>query len=120
MPQRLLRAEKAPFCKVRRDSPSFLKNNFLFYVGVWLINNVVLDSSMMKSDSATHIHTSNLSKTFCISSLPHNIEQFSVLHSRFLLAIHPGYISVRINPMHILHLNLPPNFYWLFNNLIVY
>ena len=42
MPQRLLRAEKAPFCKVRRDSPSFLKNNFLFYVGVWLINNVVM------------------------------------------------------------------------------
>ena len=30
--------------------------NFLFYIGVYLINNVVLVSGVQQSDSVTHMH----------------------------------------------------------------
>ena len=32
--------------------------NFLFYIGVQLINNVVLVSGLQQSDSVTHVHVS--------------------------------------------------------------
>ena len=37
--------------------------NFLFYIGVELINNVVLVSGVQQSDSVIHIHVSVLWET---------------------------------------------------------
>ena len=34
--------------------------NFLFYIGVYLINNVAIVSGMQQSDSVMHIHVSIL------------------------------------------------------------
>ena len=39
---------------------SFLFYNFLFYIGVWLIYNVVLVSGVQQSHSVIHIHVSIL------------------------------------------------------------
>ena len=38
----------------------FLKKDFLFYIGVQLINNVVLASGVHQSNSVVHIHVSIL------------------------------------------------------------
>ena len=54
---------------------SFL--NFLFYIGVYLINNVVIVLGEQQRDSAIHTHGSILPQTPLPSRLPHNMEQSS-------------------------------------------
>ena len=51
--------------------------NFLCYIGVWLINNVVTVSSGQQGNSAIHIHVSILPQTPLPSSWLQNIEQSS-------------------------------------------
>ena len=55
--------------------------NFLFYIGVQLINNVVIVSDAQQSNSAIHIHVSILPQTPLPSRLPHNIEQSSLCYT---------------------------------------
>ena len=55
---------------------SFL--NFLFYTGVYPINNVVIVSSGQWRDSAIHTHVSIFPQTPLPSRLPHDIEQSSL------------------------------------------
>ena len=55
---------------------SFL--NFLFHVGVYLINNVVIVLGEQQRDSAIHILVSIFPQTPLPSRLPHNIEQSSL------------------------------------------
>jgi len=49
--------------------------NFLFYIGVELINNVVIVSGEQWRDSAIHTHVSILPQSPLPSRLPHNTEQ---------------------------------------------
>ena len=61
-----------------------MRNNFIFfktfkfYVGIQLINNVVIVLGEQQRDSAIHIHASVLSQTPLSSRLPHNVEQSSL------------------------------------------
>ena len=48
--------------------------NFLFYTGVWLINNVVIVSDEQQGDPAIHIYVSILPQTPLPSRLPRDIE----------------------------------------------
>ena len=48
--------------------------NFLFYIGVELINNVVLVSGIQESDSVIHIHVSLLFQILFPFRLLHNIK----------------------------------------------
>ena len=48
--------------------------NFLFSIGVWLINNVVIVSNVQQSDSVIHIHVSHLLQILFPFRLLHNIE----------------------------------------------
>ena len=60
--------------------------NFLFCIGVYLINNVVMVSGEQRRDSAIHV-----------SILPRRLShwtEFHVLNSRSLLVIHFKYSSV--------------------------
>ena len=59
--------------------PIFL--NFLFYIGVELINNVVLVSGVQQSDSVTHIHVSVLSQILFPIRLLQSIEQGSLCYT---------------------------------------
>ena len=52
--------------------------NFLFYIGVSLINNVVLVSGGQQSDSIIHIHVSILFQILFPTRSLHNIEQSSL------------------------------------------
>ena len=49
--------------------------NFLVFMRVYLINNVVIVSGGQLSNSAIHIHVSILPQTPLPSRLPHDIEQ---------------------------------------------
>ena len=53
----------------------FIFLNFLFCVGVWPVNNVVMVSDEPQRDSAIHIHVSILPGSPLPSRLPQNIEQ---------------------------------------------
>ena len=72
----------------------FLKN-FLFCVGVQLINNVVIVSD--EQDSAVHMHISMLPQTLFPSRLPHSLKQSHVLYNRSLLDVHFKYSSVYLS-----------------------
>ena len=73
---------------------NFFFNNFLFCIGVLLINNVMIVSGEQQRDSAIHIHVSILFQTPLLSRLPHNTEQSSLCYGRSLLIIHFKYSSV--------------------------
>ena len=60
---------------------SFFFFNFLFYIGVQLINNVVLVSGVQQSDSVIHIHVSILFQILFPFRLLHNIEQSSLCYT---------------------------------------
>ena len=53
----------------------FIFFNFLFCIGVWPINNVVIVSDELQRDSAIHIHVSILPQSPLPSRLPHNFER---------------------------------------------
>lgn len=54
----------------------FLKN-FLFYVGVWLVNNVVIVSGGQPRDPDIHTHVAPFSPNSLPFQLPQNFEQSS-------------------------------------------
>ena len=58
----------------------FLKKLFIF-IGVWLVNNVVIVSSGQQSDSAICIHVFIFPQTPLPSKLPHSIEQSSLCYT---------------------------------------
>ena len=47
---------------------------FLFYIGVWLIYNVVIGSGVQQSDSVIHIHISTVFQILFPYRLLQNIE----------------------------------------------
>ena len=53
----------------------FIFFNFLFCIGVWSINNVVIVSDELQRDSAIRIHVSILPRSPLPSRLPHDFEQ---------------------------------------------
>ena len=55
--------------------------NFLFYIGVEPINNVVIVAGAHQSNSAVHTHVSVLPQTPLPSRLPHNIAQSSLCYT---------------------------------------
>ena len=55
--------------------------NFLFYIWVEPINNVVIVSGAQQSDSVVHIHVPILPQTPLPSRLPHNTEQNSLCYT---------------------------------------
>ena len=55
--------------------------NFLFYIGVELMNNVVLVSGVQHSDSVIHIHVSILFQILFPFRLLRNIEQSSLCYT---------------------------------------
>ena len=61
--------------------------NFLFCIGVYPVNNVVIILGEQRRNSAIHVHASILPQTPLPCRLPHNIEQSPVLYSRSLLVI---------------------------------
>ena len=71
--------------------------NFLFYIGVQSINNVVTVSCSQQSDSTTHIHVSFLPQTPLPSSLTRNIEQSSLCYTAGPCCIHFKYSSVHMS-----------------------
>ena len=64
---------------------------FLFFIGVLLINNVVLVSSVQQSDSVIHIHGSSLIQIIFPFRLLHNTEQSSLCYTVALLVIYFKY-----------------------------
>ena len=54
---------------------------FLFYTGVYLINNVMLASGIQQSDSVIHIHVSILFQIIFPIRLLQNIEQSSLCYT---------------------------------------
>jgi len=76
--------------------------NFLCYIGVQLINNVVIVSGAQQRDSAIHIHISILFQTPLPPRLPHNIEQSSLYY-----IVGPCWLSI-LNRQHVhVHSNFP-------------
>ena len=67
----------------------FFPLNFLFCIGVLLINDIVIVSGGQQRDLATHIHVSILSQTPLPSRLPRNTEPSSLCYTvgPFLLPI---------------------------------
>ena len=59
----------------------FFLFNFLFYIGVQLINNVEFVSGVQQSDSVIHTHVSILFQSFFPFRLLHNIEQSSLCYT---------------------------------------
>ena len=55
--------------------------NFLFYIGVSPINNVVIVLGEQRKGSATHIHVPIPLWTTLLSRLPHNTEQSSMCYT---------------------------------------
>ena len=66
---------------------------FLFYIGVWLIYNVVLVSSVQQSDSVIHTHTAILFQNLFPQVITEYWVEFPVLDSRSLLTIYFVYSS---------------------------
>ena len=66
-------------CLIKAFISFFL--NFLFYIGVWPINNVVTVSGAQQRDSVIRMHVSILPQTPLPSRLPHNIEQSSLCYT---------------------------------------
>ena len=64
-----------------RSSVFFFFFNFLFYIRVKLINNVVLVSGVQQSDSVIHIHVSLLFQILFPIRLLQNIEQSSLCYT---------------------------------------
>ena len=65
-----------------------LSKVFLFYIGVYLIKNVVLVSYLWHSDSVTHIHVIySFSSSFSIHVVTEYWTEFPMLYCRFLLII---------------------------------
>ena len=65
-----------------QGSPSsFFFLNFVFYMGVLLINNVVIASGVQQSDSFIHICVSVLFQILFPFRLLHNIEQSSLCYT---------------------------------------
>ena len=62
---------------------------FLFYIGVELINNVVLISGVQQSDSVIHIHVAILFQILFPFRLLHNTEQSSLCN-----AVGPCWLSI--------------------------
>ena len=62
---------------VQMQSLFSFKNFLKFYIGVQLINYVVIVSGGQQRDSAMHIHVSILPQTSFPSKLPHTIKQNS-------------------------------------------
>ena len=58
-----------------------LKKNFLCYIGVQLINNIVIVSGGQQNDSGVRIHISILHQTPLSSRLPHTIGQILLCYS---------------------------------------
>ena len=89
--------------------------NFLFFIGVKLINTVVIVSGEQQRDSFIHIRVSILPQTPLPSRLPHNIEEsfmFHVLYSRSLLVIHSKYSSMYMSIPNSLTISYPHCFPW--------
>ena len=85
--------KKIFFSKIYLLLPFF--KNFLFYFGVWPINNVVIVSGGQQRHSAMHIHASILPQTPLPSRLPPSIELSSMCYIQLsLLFIHFKYSSV--------------------------
>ena len=59
----------------------FLFLNFLFYIQVELINNVVIVSGGQQRDSATRMHVSILPQTLLPPTLLHDIERSSLCYT---------------------------------------
>ena len=67
--------------RLKRLSSSRGSFKFLFCIGVWPINNVVIVSGEQRRDSAMHIRVSILPQTSLPSRLPYNIEQSSLCYT---------------------------------------
>ena len=76
--------------------------SFLFYIGVWLINHIVIASGTQQSDSAIQIHVSFLPQTLLPSRLPHNIEQISLGYT-----VGPFWLSILNTAVCTCHLQPP-------------
>ena len=63
---------------MEKDNILFLCLYFLFYMGVELINNVVLVSGVEQSDSVIHTHIAILFQILSPFGLLNNIEQSSL------------------------------------------
>ena len=75
---------------------------FLFYIGVQLINNVVIASGGHQRDSVIPVHVSILLQTSLPSRLPHNIEQ-----SYLYYVVGPRWLSIlNMQCVHV-HSKLP-------------
>ena len=68
----------------------------LFYIGVELIDRVVIVLGGRKRDSTIHTHVSILPQTLLPFRLSYNIGQSSMCYSRSLLVIHSKYSRVYI------------------------
>ena len=55
--------------------------NFVFYIGVSPMNNIVIVSGKQQRDSAIHMHVSILPQTPLPSRLPHDVEQSSLCNT---------------------------------------
>ena len=64
-----------------KDINYYYLKNFLFYIGVYLINNAVLVSGEQQSDSVTHIHVSILFQILFPFRLLQNIVQSSLCYT---------------------------------------
>ena len=69
------------FCCSSSIGPIHLTLSFKFYIGVQLINNVVLVSGVEQSDSVIHIHVSNLFQILLPFRFLQNIEQSSLCNT---------------------------------------
>ena len=59
----------------------FIFFNFLFYIEVYFINNIVIDVGVQQSDSVIHIHVSILFQIIFPFSLLYNIKQSSLCYT---------------------------------------
>ena len=71
--------------------------NFLFSIGVQLIDNVVIVPGEEQRDSGLHIHIPTLPQTRLPSGLRHNPEQSSLCYTRSFLVLHFGYSRMYIS-----------------------
>ena len=81
-------ADSQPLCHQGSPILLFFKKK-LFYIGVQLINNVVLVSGVQQSDSVIHIHVSILFQILLPIRLLQNIEQSSLCY-----AVGPCWLSI--------------------------
>ena len=74
--------------------------SFIFYIGVWLINNVEIVSDGQQSDSSVHIHVSFSPKLPSHSGLHITLKRAPCLCCRSLLVIFFKYSRVYVSPQH--------------------